>query len=116
MNKITKIFLLLFVLVLSIVFLLVLTTKPKTPPETSNSPDTINIKEYSFSPSTLTVKAGTTVTWTNNDPSPHNIKSSAFKSPDIDPGGTFKFTFDTPGTFNYNCGIHPTMAGTIVVE
>ena len=68
---------------------------------------------------TLTVKAGTTVTWTNKDDIPHGIAATnnAFKrSQALDTDDSFSFTFTTPGTYQYFCYIHPHMTGTIVVE
>ena len=76
----------------------------------------VSIQNFSFSPATLTVKKGATVTWTNNDSAVHTIKSSSFTSGDLSKGDTFQFTFNTPGTFDYACGIHPSMQGKIVVE
>ncbi len=85
-----------------------------------NKPATgISIDNFTFSPPRLTVKAGTTVTWTNKDDIPHGIASSnnAFtRSPAFDTDGKFSFTFTTPGTYQYFCYIHPHMVGTIVVE
>ena len=80
------------------------------------APNNVSIVNFSFNPGTLTIKAGTTVTWTNNDSTIHTIKSATFNSGDLNQGDTFKFTFDAPGTFNYSCGIHPTMTGTIIVQ
>ena len=80
---------------------------------------TVNIDNFTFTPPTLTVKAGTAVTWTNRDDIPHGIASSsnAFtKSKALDTDDTFAFTFTTPGTYQYFCYIHPHMVGTIVVE
>jgi plastocyanin len=76
------------------------------------------IKDFAFSPDTVTVKVGGDVTWTNNDPFAHSVKSAdgTFVSQDLSPGQTFSATFNTAGTFAYVCGIHPFMAGTIVVE
>jgi amicyanin len=79
----------------------------------------VHIDNFTFTPPTLTVKAGTTVTWTNRDDIPHGVASTdkAFaKSPAMDTDDTFKFTFTTPGTYQYFCYIHPHMVGTIVVE
>ena len=67
----------------------------------------------------LTVKAGTTVTWTNKDDIPHGIASSnnAFKkSKALDTDDGYSFTFTTPGTYQYFCYLHPHMVGSIVVE
>ena len=77
---------------------------------------TINISGFAFNPGTLTVKKGTKVTWTNKDSAAHTIKSDTFNSGDIAQGGTFQFTFNNAGTFNYTCGIHPSMMGKIIVQ
>lgn len=77
---------------------------------------TVSIESFAFNPATLPVKAGTTVVWTNNDSVAHNIKSTGFNSPTMAKGQTFEFKFDTKGTFEYSCGIHPSMTGKIVVE
>lgn len=86
-----------------------------TPPTGANA---VSIQNYAFSPSTLTVKAGTTVTWTNSDSVSHNIVSDSgvFESPSIANGQTYSYTFNTPGTFSYHCGIHPSMKASIIVQ
>jgi amicyanin len=79
----------------------------------------VSIDNFTFGPPSLTVKAGTTVTWTNRDDIPHGIASSnnAFsKSKALDTDDSYSFTFATPGTYQYFCYIHPHMVGTIVVE
>jgi amicyanin len=79
----------------------------------------ISIDNFTFAPAKLTVKAGTTVTWTNRDDIPHGIASAnnAFpRGAAMDTDGTFSFTFTTPGTYQYFCYIHPHMVGTVVVE
>jgi plastocyanin len=79
----------------------------------------ISIDNFTFNPQSLTVKAGTTVTWTNKDDIPHGIGSAnnAFKrSEALDTDNSFSFTFTTPGTYQYFCYIHPHMTGTVVVE
>jgi plastocyanin len=83
------------------------------------TPDTVFIDNFIFNPKAVTVKAGTTVTWTNRDDIVHGIASSnnAFKkSPAMDTDDTFSFTFTTPGTYQYFCYLHPQMVGSIVVE
>lgn len=79
-------------------------------------PNSVSIQNFAFNPQTLTVKAGTTVIWTNSDSVTHSIKSSTFNSAGLGNGDTFKFIFNTPGTFDYSCGIHPAMTGTIIVQ
>ena len=79
----------------------------------------VSIDNFTFGPQTLTVKAGTTVTWTNKDDIPHGIASAnnAFtKSKALDTDDSYSFTFTTPGTYQYFCYIHPHMTGTVVVE
>ena len=87
---------------------------------TTPAPSTISIDNFSFSPATLTVKAGTTVTWVNHDDIPHTVVSAdtprAFKSPPMDTDGSFSFTFSKPGSFSYFCSIHPKMTGKVVVH
>jgi amicyanin len=81
--------------------------------------DAVSIDNFTFNPTPLTVKAGTTVTWTNKDDIPHGIASStnAFaKSRALDTDQSFSFTFTTPGTYQYFCYVHPHMVGTVVVE
>jgi len=79
----------------------------------------ISIDNFTFTPQTMTVKTGTTVTWTNKDDIPHGIAATnnAFtRSKALDTDDSFSFTFTTPGTFQYFCYVHPHMTGTIVVE
>ncbi len=85
-------------------------------PQTQVAANTISIQNFAFNPGTLTVTQGTTVTWTNQDPTTHKIKSDTFNSSDLNQGDTFTFTFNTKGTFDYSCAIHPSMTGKIVVE
>jgi plastocyanin len=79
----------------------------------------VSIHNFTFNPQTVTVKAGTTVTWTNEDDIPHGIAATnnAFKrSPALDTDDHYSFTFTTPGTYQYFCYLHPHMTGTIVVQ
>jgi len=78
----------------------------------------VKISNFTFNPPQLTVKAGTTVTWTNEDDIPHTVTSTTqvFKSAALDTDQKFSFTFTTPGTYKYFCALHPHMTGTIVVE
>ena len=82
------------------------------------SPATVTIDNFAFAPATLTVTAGTTVTWKNDDDSPHRIgdKNGTFKSAALDTDDTFSHTFAAPGEYPYICTIHPYMVGTIIVK
>jgi len=89
-------------------------------PSNAATPDPagIAIKDFAPVPMTLTVKAGSTVTWTNMDDEAHNIVSDTglFRSGGIDTNETFSFKFDKPGTYHFRCSMHPRMLGTIIVE
>jgi len=78
----------------------------------------VNINNFSFNPSVITIKVGTKVTWTNNDSVPHQVKGdnlSSLNTPIMNNGQTYSFTFNDIGTFNYHCVIHPMMKGEIIV-
>ena len=76
------------------------------------------MKNFDFSPMTLTVAAGTTVAWKNTDGEPHTVTSidGRFHSGALDQDETFKFKFDKPGTYKYVCSIHPKMMAAIIVK
>jgi len=85
--------------------------------ETPAGPSAVSIIDFSFKAPALTVIKGTTVTWTNDDGVEHSVVANddTFKSERLAKGDTFEFTFDADGEFAYICGIHPYMAGTVVV-
>jgi amicyanin len=78
----------------------------------------VEINNFSFAPATVTVSAGTTVTWINRDEIVHNVVSSdkTIKSEALDTDDKFTFTFTKPGTYSYICTIHPRMKGTVIVQ
>jgi plastocyanin len=79
----------------------------------------VSVKEFAFSPGTITVAAGTAVTWTNNETGVAHTTTSddgVWNSQTIQPGEDFTTVFADPGTFTYFCSIHPSMTATIVVE
>lgn len=84
----------------------------------STKPKEVKIDNFSFTPQTLTVHAGTTVTWVNQDDVPHTVTSTdkQFKSRALDTNERFQHTFSAPGTYNYFCSVHPHMTGKIVVQ
>jgi plastocyanin len=75
------------------------------------------IKGFSFQPEVLKVKVGAKVTWTNDDTVAHTVTAdtNSFASGNLQPGGSFSFTFTRPGTYAYHCSIHPSMHGSVVV-
>jgi plastocyanin len=79
--------------------------------------DAVHITNFAFSPATITVKAGSTVVWTNDDSIQHDITFDGgdIASNDLNHNDTFSHTFPTAGTFHYICSIHPFMHGTVIV-
>lgn len=78
----------------------------------------VKIDNFAFTPPTLNITVGTTVTWTNRDDIPHTVVSTdgAFKSKVRDTDETFSFKFEKAGTYPYFCSIHPKMTGQVVVK
>ena len=82
----------------------------------------VQVLKDSYSPGTITVRAGDTVTWSNVDTTPgngHTVTSSGrgpLKSSSFGQGGTFSYTFSTPGSYPYYCAIHPDMTGSVTVN
>ena len=90
----------------------------------------VTIQDFSFSPASVTLQVGGTVTWTNSGPSSHTVTSDAgsFEGGTLSPpsgsdpygqpsgGGTYRMSFPSPGSYSYHCSIHPGMQGTITVR
>jgi plastocyanin len=78
----------------------------------------ISIKNFMFSPTSITVPAGTTVQWKNLDGEPHTVTGieEPFRSGALDQNDSFSFKFSKPGTYRYVCSIHPQMMGTVTVK
>ncbi len=77
----------------------------------------VTIINFAFDPAAITIKAGTTVRWINQDSASHTVTSDTglWDSGNVAQGASFSRVFDTVGTFAYHCGIHPSMKGTITV-
>jgi plastocyanin len=82
------------------------------------TPGAIVMKDFSFQPGSIDVTAGTSVTWTNDDPEAHTVTAddNSFDSKQMASGQTFSFTFQKAGTYKYHCSIHPSMVGQVVVK
>ncbi len=97
-------------------------TDYQTPGETQEPAEIetteVIMQNYRFLPQNIRVSAGDTVTWTNDDRADHNViaDNGEFGSDEIAPGGTFNYTFEDAGIFNYSCTIHPGMIGSVTVE
>jgi plastocyanin len=78
---------------------------------------TVAMQITGFTPATITVKRGTTVSFVNKDPYPHTATSEGhFDSKEVGPGKTWKYAAKQAGRFDYICTLHPNMKGTLVVE
>jgi beta-lactam-binding protein with PASTA domain len=108
------------------------TTPPTTAPPTTVAPETtttgaattttvtnqVTLINLAFDPASITVHAGDTVTWVNEDTTAHDVVAddASFDSGSLAPGASFHFTFPKAGTVAYHCSIHPQMTGTVVVQ
>ncbi len=77
---------------------------------------TVVAKHVKFSPAAIEVPVGTEVTWSFQDGQvPHDVKGDGWGSGEPQRSGTYRHTFDQPGTYAYACTIHPQMTGRVVV-
>lgn len=93
-------------------------TTVTTGPSTGTEGAQVVISNYAYEPAEVTIKAGESVTWTNEDSVRHNAASdeNAFEGPLLSKGESYTFTFDAPGTYPYHCTPHPYMKATVIVE
>jgi plastocyanin len=94
------------------------TSPNPTNPNPAASTDKVTIHDLAFSPTSITVKKGATVTWTNNDSTAHTVTSdsgSELNSDNLEQGESYSHTFNTVGTFAYHCSIHTNMTAKVTV-
>jgi plastocyanin len=95
------------------------TSTPAPNSTQATATDKVTIRNFAFSPANITVKKGTTVTWTNQDSTAHTVTETdgqnGPKSDLLNMGQSYTFTFNTAGTFKYECSVHPQMTGTVTV-
>ncbi|GAB3394866.1 cupredoxin domain-containing protein [Amycolatopsis echigonensis] len=81
---------------------------------------TVMMQDYAYSPASLTVHVGDTVTWVQHDTAPHDVVTTsapvAFRSPQLSQGQSWSYTFSTPGTYSYYCSVHPDMRAQVIVQ
>lgn len=95
--------------------------RPASHPALAQASQQVAIQDFAFQPATLTILAGTTVTWTNRDGPAHTTTSDgigamSWDSSALTQGQSYSVTFTHPGTFTYHCSFHPLMMGTVVVQ
>ena len=88
------------------------------PQQPSSAPVEVKIDNFTYTPVTVTIAAGTTVKWTNRDDIPHTVVNDdqKFQSKTLDTDESYTYTFTKPGTYPYFCSIHPKMTGKVVVQ
>ena len=98
--------------------IVILMTSPASAAAPAAAGPTVKIDNFVFGPAALTVTAGTTVTWVNQDDIPHTVVASdkSFKSKVLDSDERFSFTFTRPGEYDYFCSLHPHMTGKVIVK
>ena len=94
-------------------------TGQKTEPQPSTT-DKVDIVGFEFDPATIAITKGTTVTWTNKDSAQHTVTeiktNNGFSSETLNQGQTYTHTFNETGTFEYQCHLHPSMLGKVIVS
>ena len=105
------------VIILGVVIISGCTQNPQQNPQ-NTSPTTVMIQNFTFTPNNLTVKAGTNVTWINQDSTVHDVTgdSGAFTSPDLNKGDKYTHNFTKSGEYSYHCDEHPSMTGKVIVQ
>jgi plastocyanin len=90
----------------------------KAEPGEKQGGNQVSIDNFSFTPQTLTIPAGTKVTWVNHDDIGHTVTSTSqkFKSKTLDTNESFSYTFTDSGTYEYFCSVHPRMTAKVVVQ
>ncbi|WP_321418057.1 cupredoxin family copper-binding protein [uncultured Methanomethylovorans sp.] len=76
----------------------------------------VSIQNFAFEPNSVTISVGDTVKWTNLDSALHTIKGADFTSKSLNKDDSFSYTFTKTGTYDYECSIHPSMKGVVIVE
>jgi len=92
-------------------------TNPSNAQKTAGK-NAVTIQNFAYSPATITVKAGDSITWTNQDSVGHSATAddNSFDTGVLPQGQSKSITFSKAGTYTYHCSVHPTMKGTVVVQ
>jgi plastocyanin len=89
---------------------------PEPAPAPASTTAAVEVRDYAFAPTAITVPVGTTVTWKNTGGVDHNVTGSGLKSASFGTGGVYSYTFAKAGTFMYACSLHPQMKGMVTVQ
>jgi plastocyanin len=98
--------------------LTILNSCQKSKDDTGPGTNEVFIQGSAFNPSTITVTANSTITWTNKDAAAHTVTSNTglFSSPTLGRNETFPYTFTIAGSYSYHCTLHPSMTATVKVN
>lgn len=97
------------------VFLLAVVSALLVPAPAAAAGHQVMMMNYAYSATTLTVRVGDTITWTNHDDAPHDVVAGGFRSPLLQKGQSWTFTVSAAGTYPYYCSVHPDMRAQVVV-
>ncbi|MEU5263918.1 cupredoxin family copper-binding protein [Amycolatopsis sp. NPDC021455] len=104
---------------LAVAGLLLFLNLPLVPAPAAAATQQVMMQDYAFSPASLTVRVGDTVTWMQHDQAPHDVVTTsapvAFRSPQLSAGQSWSYTFQQPGTYSYYCSVHPDMRASVTV-
>jgi plastocyanin len=89
--------------------------EPTATPPVPKGSASVSMQDFSFSPASVTVNIGDSVTWSNTGAEDHDAAASSFSTGTVTPGSSATQTFSTAGTFSYVCSFHPQMKGTVQV-
>jgi plastocyanin len=105
-------------LILAFIALILIISACKKSEDAKPGTNEVLIQNMAFNPSSITIAKHTSIKWTNKDSNTHTVTSNSglFNSGNLSNGGTFSFTFDSAGTFNYHCAIHSSMTATVIVQ
>lgn len=94
------------------------TAQPTSSGQSTAGKNAVSIQNFAYSPSTITVKVGDKVTWTNKDSIGHSATADngSFDTGVLQQGQSGSITFHKAGTFTYHCSVHPTMKATVIVQ
>jgi plastocyanin len=93
-------------------------SSPSTSAKAPTGKNAVTIQNFAFSPATITIKKGQSITWTNEDSAGHSATAddNSWDTTVLSQGQSKTLAFSKAGTFTYHCSVHPDMHGTVIVQ